>query len=307
MGTASTGKHTLRAHFRHSTTKNSKRSPMWERYRLAMRPQQAGEFGTGWHHAKASPARQRVSFPLVTAEAYRRGQEQEVPPLEVSEHDRAQHGRQRRFLIVISLVLLAKYALTIELGTKIQLLGMEFDIQRKEVLVFAGWVMWAWALIRFAQFHRVVAKPAIQVVYAHELHLAALKYPMRDAQGLIDRGLAENGVRVTGRVFDIHMPSRFEKGRQEAGWYQDADTEYRVLDDGGRGYRDIIAMVRLKSGGEMDVRVDPNISGSRMRRARFWAWIRCIVRTHAFSDYYAPFFIAVMPAIAAALHYAGLA
>jgi hypothetical protein len=223
--------------------------------------------------------------------------------VEVSEHDRAQHARQRRFLVVISMVLLAKYALAIEFGDKLQLLGMDFDIQRKEVLVVAGWIMWAWALIRLSQYHRAVAREDITRAKGFETHLWARQILIRDQQKKLDAGISMDGVRLEGDVIDIRYGQNSK--RQPPGMRRDSLADYTVEPDGGRRYFDAEVIVRTKAGGETGFGIDAVLTGEQMRRARYWVFLRCLVRAHGFSDYYAPFFIAALPVFAAVLHFAG--
>lgn len=64
---------------------------------------------------------------------------------------RTQLHRERRLLLAVSLVLLAHQILGIEVSNSAESLGVRFEVANPDRLWIAVWVVWTWAIVRYAQ------------------------------------------------------------------------------------------------------------------------------------------------------------
>jgi hypothetical protein len=64
---------------------------------------------------------------------------------------RGQLQRERRILLAVSFVLLAHQILGIEVNNSAESLGLRFDVANPARLWVGVWVIWGWAIIRYAQ------------------------------------------------------------------------------------------------------------------------------------------------------------
>jgi hypothetical protein len=218
---------------------------------------------------------------------------------------RDQFVRQRRFLVSISVILVSKFVLAIEVGNSLQFLGAAFEIKRPEAIVTGLWIAWAWALVRYCQYFWHISGPIVSRAKSEETHRAAFKMIARDLEKQIRHpGIERDGVRIEGQVIDVLVPIPELTKPAQHGWEKDQVAEYFEDENGTRSYRAIQAVIKSrKSGKKLIHTFSPSVDAKELRRAAFWGWLRYLWRRPYFSEYYAPLLIAAGPPAVMFLNY----
>ena len=227
-----------------------------------------------------------------------------MPLGERVEIDRDQFVRQRRFLLTVSLLLFAVYVVGIKIDDSVESLGLKFTIERKELLVPFGWLVWLWALVRYAQYYVPTGRPAIERETAREVHQQAHFLLLAFAREQFNnQGLMVDGVRVEGKVVDLFWPILNEKTPPAPDSIRDHVAEWTVRPDGGRTYRASMQIIRKTNGAQLTLDGPVGLSAEEVRACERRAWWIVHFKTHVFTDYLAPFVVAAAPVAAAAVHY----
>jgi hypothetical protein len=217
------------------------------------------------------------------------------------EIDREQFVRQRRFLIALSMVLFAKYAVGIEVGDSVEALGLQLTFKRKDVLLPFAWVVWLWALVRYFQYGQLIGAKALWHETVRETHRQAEKIFRSAVRDQIRVGRMHEGFKIEGKVGDMFWPGSKDDMKIAQGASRDHVAEYTSDPNGGRKYSRLLAQIRLSNGGEIMIDAPTELNAAQLRSCERRAWWVARIKTHVFTDYLAPY------AVAGAAVVAGLA
>jgi hypothetical protein len=199
--------------------------------------------------------------------------------------------RQRRFLILMSLAVIAYYFLGATPNERAEYSGFGVTLANPQGVVAGLWVVWGWALWRYAQcvYERlsVVWSEVIEDVAAEDRRMAskrALRYARQQAAGKE----FDTVNRKDMTVVDVKLgPAGGSK-----------DGEVYILDrDGMRVYTNVVATVGFVTAaneprhGKHEFQFPMHAPAVRAIRTR--AWLYAIVGLPAFSEHVAPLVLAI--------------
>jgi hypothetical protein len=113
--------------------------------------------------------------------------------------------RQRRFLVLTSLLLAAKYVVGLSVAQDITALGVEFHIDRREHVPVLLWIVWAWALYRYYVYlHDLTAAEFVSAAAVrHNPYLAKIAVPRsKEAAIARERKVDKPDVTLTARSIE---------------------------------------------------------------------------------------------------------
>jgi hypothetical protein len=213
--------------------------------------------------------------------------------------------RQRRFLILMSLALIAYCALGLKVKDEMTVIGVGLKITQPDRVVSVLWVVWGWSLWRYGQrvyeSLSVLWSEVLDDVYAEDRRIAlvrAKKVANRlAAEGQIDEELPRSA-RVDGAI-TIEPPDPDEL-RSIIGEKITRFRDYIPTRLGGRKYPRLKANFEWEHGIKWE-RTDAKFTMELMRRTSVWlrirAWLHSLLRLPAFSEHIAPLLIAATAVI----------
>ncbi len=124
---------------------------------------------------------------------------------------RERFERQRRNLIVMSIVLAAYSALGLEIKT-INFLGNVFAVSKSEYIKAALWLFFAWFFIRYYQYYRVIdnkefSRKYDQWVYDKVKKIALAKYKKEDAHKRLEENPLARHVEYDVKSVEVYGKS----------------------------------------------------------------------------------------------------
>jgi hypothetical protein len=196
--------------------------------------------------------------------------------------------RQRRFLILMSLGVIAFYFLKAEVSNTATMSGVVVSLGRPESVVYGLWIIWGWALLRYVQrvyeSLSVVWRDVIEDVFAEDQRIA-----LRSAKNYAER-LAKAGKLTSDdpakKNISIAGPVHIDQNH----------NAYSLRENGGRKYEYLLTTIRW--GGEEAPAIGTasfqmEITPWRVRWLRCRAWIYAIFGLPAFTEHIAPIGIAL--------------
>lgn len=217
-----------------------------------------------------------------------------------SEH-RAALLRQRRFLILMSLAVIAFYALGIEPKDEANVSGLGLKITQPGRVVIALWIAWGWSLWRYAQrvyeLLSVLWGELLDDVYAEDRRIALVR-ARRVANRLAAKGQIDEELPKSARVSgDVRVEPPTEEHMQ-AGSDGEPVSHFRDFfptRSGGRKYPTLAATfdwVEGKKWGSVEETFKMELTRAEARWLRIRAWLHSVLRLPAFSEHIAPFVMA---------------
>lgn len=196
--------------------------------------------------------------------------------------------RQRRFLILMSLGVIAFYVLKAEVSNTATLSGVAVSLGRPEGVVVGLWIIWGWALLRYSQrvyeLLSVVRREVLEDVFAEDQRIAlrrAKNYAMR---------LAKDGKLTSD---DPHKKNVLVAGPAHIDQSKNA---YSLRKDGGRKYEHLMTTIRwgeeeAPAIGTTSFQMEMTLWQVRWLRCRAWAY--AIFSLPAFTEHIAPICLAL--------------
>jgi hypothetical protein len=195
----------------------------------------------------------------------------DVNPIEEGQLERAGFGKQRRNLLVISILLAAGLwvGVNFESLRKITIYGHELLLlYRPEGIAHVAWIVWLYFLIRYIGFHHEYQKPDEKFLYYFRSDL-------------------------TAKYFQI-AESEFRK----QGKYTDFQYGMRLLSVTFLGASCSILMpARPVTGLEKKEPINLSISPTKIWFARLKALTKALFGKASTSEYYLPYLVAFLPVL----------
>jgi hypothetical protein len=139
---------------------------------------------------------------------------------EQSDRLREHFSRERRFLLVVSVILLAHELLGISVAKSVEALGLHLEIENPERLFWGVWIVWTWAFIRY-----------LQLLYSLEPRSA---YPLdrrtRAWNRLVEVILMRRVRKEARTAFDAEVPRSLQIDLRVEG----AGREHKTINRAGR-------------------------------------------------------------------------
>lgn len=224
--------------------------------------------------------------------------------IDVAVEARATLLRQRRFLILMSLGVIAFYVLGIEPKSEATISGLGLNITQPGRLPAGLWIIWGWSFWRYSQrmyeLLSVLWGEVLDDVYAEDRRIAvarAKKVANRlAAEGQIDDDMPKSA-RVDGAV-TIEPPDA-EELRSIIGEKTTYYRDYFPTRLGGRKYPTLHANFEWEDGvnwERTDKKFQMELSPADSRWLRIRAWLHSLLRLPAFSEHIFPLLLALAAA-----------
>lgn len=207
--------------------------------------------------------------------------------------------RQRRFLVLMSLLLIAFYSLGASVKETAEYSGVGVTLANPQNVLFGAWVIWGWAVWRYAQHVYELASflwnDLAEDVAAEDarISLAHLRQVARKAaaSGAFDE---DGRVGVTPEHVSIVGHATEDGGSQSFVLERDRSRRY-VIHVTARWGSTIGTFTHVLT-----------VSALTVRWIRIRAWIYAVIALPAFSEHAAPLLLAVaVPLLAIYFSYAG--
>lgn len=212
--------------------------------------------------------------------------------------------KQRRFLILMSLGVIAMYALDITLKPDADYNGIAITLGTPSRIVTGVWLIWAWALWRYLQrayeLLSAIRSDIVEDIYAEDRRIA-LKAAKREAQRQMDSGLI-GGKRPNAKVRVVEIEKSMTAMLRRNGPTDDPDLDPDfVTVGGGRRYE--------RLGGAYDWHADNGDHGAssfnfvmewspaRTLFHRAYSTIHAALRLPAVADHVSPLAVALFAAL----------
>jgi hypothetical protein len=224
---------------------------------------------------------------------------------------------QRRFLIVISMVVAAYYALAVHLKGEGEYSGIAVTIERPDRIPAALWIIFAWALLRYTQrLHeqwRFVGRAIMKEVERcdHQLVLeaarrsAAMQILTRQLGKDLEKPYLVGDVQVTETVKEMMRETMAQRAQAQGKPPPPAEPDpwFTIDENGNRIYRDFAIGVASADqpqaiGHEFKM---PPWSRTQFLWHQLRSWVRASVRFPAILEYIAPLLIALVAVLVAFL------
>ena len=222
---------------------------------------------------------------------------------------------QRRFLIIISLVVAAYYALAVHLKGEGEYSGLAVIINRPDRVPVALWIIFAWALLRYVQrLHeqwRFVGKAIMREVERcdDELVLKAAQHSavrqVKDGRigGKLTRPRVIGDVWVTDTVKEMmrEVMAKRALAQGKSPPPREPDPWFTIDENGERAYRafGIGVASRTSLRHRLGVIDHAAVSRAHTLRHQLRSWGRASLRLPAIFEYVAPLLIAVAAVVLA--------
>jgi hypothetical protein len=224
--------------------------------------------------------------------------------------------QQRRFLILMSLAVLACYSLGIDVRNEGEYSGFAVKLAHPDRAIVGLWTIWAWALLRYVQraYERIseLWGDILQAVYSEDRKLArraAEKEARRQArEGKI--GDDRPNVRITSVELAEGRQTLFlRRGiEQEREIVVGGSPDFVPTEDGGRKYEGVkgtYSWVRDSDHGVAQFNFQMTWSPRRVRWTRFLAWCHSTLWLPAISEHVTPILIATCAVVSPFLFHRG--
>lgn len=211
--------------------------------------------------------------------------------------------RQRRFLILMSMAVIAFYWLGVDVQGSAEYSGIAVTLDHPGRVEFGLWAVWGWALWRYGQrIYEALAEiwqEILEDVRAEDLRIALRKaktFGKKLAkQGHFDDIPKSARVRVRGSV-KSEAPN-FEALRQEFGEEISRYRNYQPTKDGGRKYMSLSATFDWVDGSKwasVGEHFQMQLTRWQAHYLRIRAWLHSAIRLPAMSEHIGPLMIAAL-------------
>lgn len=218
--------------------------------------------------------------------------------------------RQRRFLILMSLVIIAFYLLGVSVKPEASYNGFVLTLAKPERVVTGLWVVWVWSFWRYCQrMYELLSEvfgELLDDVYAEDRRIAlihAKKFGNKLAiDGTFDEDMPKTA-RVDGAV-RIEPPD-LETLQSIIGVKTKHFRDFIVTREGGRLYPTLKADFEWQDGvtwGRTDHAFKMTLTRMQSNWLRIRAWAHSLLRLPAFSEHIAPLLIAAVAVASWLLH-----
>ncbi|MEX2150742.1 MAG: hypothetical protein WD793_11045 [Steroidobacteraceae bacterium] len=211
--------------------------------------------------------------------------------------------RQRRFLILMSLALIAYYALGAGVSSEAQYSGLVFTLAQPDRAIWGLWIVWGWSVWRYAQrAYEQLSELRAELredVFAEDMRIAR-KRAESVGNRLSEAGEFDGQMPTSARIYgtvEVEPPDD-ELLRAQA-MLGERPTYFRGFipkKDGGRKYP-FKANFSWPVGGMEFARGNQHFAMELTRWETRWvrlrAWVWALVRLPAFSEHFAPLLIAI--------------
>lgn len=215
--------------------------------------------------------------------------------------------RQRRFLILMSLALVAYYTLGACVGSEARYSSFALTLAQPQRAIWGLWIVWGWSLWRYAQrAYEQLSELWAELredVAAEDLRIAIARAE-RVGNRLAAAGAIDDELPKSARIYDGAKVAPLDDGVLRAqtilGERVGQFRGFIPKKDGGREYR-LMANFYWPVGGMEFARGNQSFQmevapwHARWISLRAWSW--ALVRLPAFSEHFAPFLIAAIAAI----------
>ena len=179
--------------------------------------------------------------------------------------------------MAVSIVLLAHYALGIQVESDAETLGLRFQVPSVEKVWAAIWLVWGWALITYLQ-------------HLHELNRddfpkATFQVAKFNSLRMIDRQRLLKVARTKG--LEKREPGNPTKLTLSSG--PSSEVGGKLMES----YR-VEVVWNNNDAGRFVINKDPPV-GLRGLVATLWSWLTVLTMTRYGTDYYAPLIVAAAP------------
>ncbi len=208
--------------------------------------------------------------------------------------------KQRRFSMVVSVAVVAYYALGANLKTEAEYSGFVVNIGRPEHFVWGLWIVWGWAFLRYWQQIFARWEPIRNAIFA-DVHLRRARFTRKAGIRLADK-LARAG--EFGESLKNGLAKNLElrqwNNNSEWIWRDDAVVAFARTDSGGREFENL----QFEFDDETAERIHGSFSMRWSRLKTLWiefrSWTSALWHLPAIGEYVAPFALALL-ALAAPL------
>lgn len=220
------------------------------------------------------------------------------------EEGRANLARQRRFLLVMCVIVVAYYALGARVRPEVEYSGFLVSVERPELTAFGLWAIWTWALIGYSQrLYKLfeIARDAILRDVRAEDQRLALRAAQRHAIGEAKAGrIGENYSDVVVSRQSIAMMPQLDQARDATGQVVVVNLpDFQRTASDGRVYRHLRGSFRgisKETGGQGTSSFNFSMEWGpwRTRWLACQAWARAVAFRPAISDHFGPLLIAAL-------------
>lgn len=206
--------------------------------------------------------------------------------------------RQRRFLILMSLGVIAFYFLRAEVSTA-TFNGVAVTLGRPKGVIDGMWIIWGWALLRYGQrVYELLSRiwdELFEDVCAEDLRIA-LRRARRYAKHLAKIGELTDSSR---KYVLINGPVRVAGASelpQDSSQQTPAVRPFVPTESGGRKYQELKVPIRYggkEASGFTEALFEMEMTPRQVLWLECRAWISAIVRLPAFTEHMAPIVLAL--------------
>jgi hypothetical protein len=217
-------------------------------------------------------------------------------------------SKQRKFSLLMSLAVIGCYVFGVTISRDATYSGFAIKLAHPEYVRAALWIVWTWALLRYAQrlyeLFGLIRGDIIEDVDAEDWRIA-LRFAQRRAETLAKNGELGEGkpnVRIQGRVYLEPTMKQFIQERQKLP--QKEEPAFYPSRTGGRVYRQFGGAFTWSDdkGGGGTSSFNFEVEWTRWQTIRFraYSWFHAALRLPAITEHVAPLLLALV-ALAAPL------
>lgn len=218
----------------------------------------------------------------------------------ISNEDKNALFRQRRFLILISLTVIAYIFLGVSVKNDATYSGLLLKLAKPDRVIYGLWMIWGWALWRYIQrlyeLLSVIWNEVIEDVFAEDQRIA-----LKRAIIIGNQHAAKDRIEHTPKSARIRQGVKIRPPRPDDmidGPDGKPATNFRgyvPTSEGGRKYPTLRATFEWINNGPSVAERDfeMSLTRSEVKWLRIRAWIHSIIRLPGFSEHIAPLLIAL--------------
>lgn len=212
--------------------------------------------------------------------------------------------KQRRFLVLMCLTVIAYYLLKVGIKPDAQYSGLGLTLAHPERAVWALWIVWGWALVRYLQVAYAllsdIKDDLVMDIDAEDMRIARKK-ALRHARILAAKGeLDETGrpkIQISPLI-GLDESGRTTRIRMRGNQIVQYPSEYAETEDGGRKYEHISGAYQWANDegewGSSTYSTSMNWSAKQVRWHRRRATVSAALRLQAVTEHIAPLVLALL-------------
>jgi hypothetical protein len=192
--------------------------------------------------------------------------------------------KERRLLIIVSLVFLAHLLFSLNVDRSAETLGFKFEVRDPEDVWKFVAAIWAWALLRYClYFHDYVDEEMLIDVKKREYRAHGWIATRRLGRIAATEGL--HGRKPNRRsIVEVDLGEEPKPGRKGTLRYETAHVTIVTPNDAGGA----------DSGGSV---IPQKFGPTEVRFVRGYAWMHLMVTTRYGTEYFVPFVLGITPAV----------